>query len=355
MKMPKFHLQFAVCAAALLLPCSCEELMTSGRKGTLCVRFQESSAYPTKGADGLPDVNSFIMEVTGKDGESFYSGTFGNMPERLELPSGTYSVSARSCRFGGPVYDTPLFGDDQVVVVSGGAEASVVLSCTQLNSGLRLLLDYSFLSEFPRGYLDIKCPDGELMFDYAETRTAFFNPGSVSVVLKNQGADKLLFSRTLHAQQMLSVRLSAAAGAGASGGFDVAVDTTRNWSDEGLIVGGGGSTAESALSVPQARETGPKADVWVYGYIVGGDLTSSSCSFTPPFTSNTNFVLASKPSSTDRGMCLSVQLSKGDARDALNLHDHPEMLGRKVWLKGDIVEKYYGLPGLQNISEFKLE
>ena len=44
----------------------------------------------------------------------------------------------------------------------------------------------------------------------------------------------------------------------------------------------------------------------------------------------------------------------GDVLDALNLVDHEENLGRQVFLKGDIVEAYYGIPGLQNITEFEL-
>ena len=52
---------------------------------------------------------------------------------------------------------------------------------------------------------------------------------------------------------------------------------------------------------------------------------------------------------------MSVQLAKGDIRDDLNLVDHPELLGRQVFLLGDIVESYYGIPGVQNISEYRLK
>ena len=61
-------------------------------------------------------------------------------------------------------------------------------------------------------------------------------------------------------------------------------------------------------------------------------------------------------SSTDRkSECLSVQLPSGDIRDALNLVDNPHLLGRKVCLRGDIVEAYYGIPGIKNISEYELQ
>jgi hypothetical protein len=54
-------------------------------------------------------------------------------------------------------------------------------------------------------------------------------------------------------------------------------------------------------------------------------------------------------------VCLSVQLPSGELRDDLNLVDNPGLLGRKVCLKGDIVEAYYGIPGIKNISEYELQ
>ena len=39
-------------------------------------------------------------------------------------------------------------------------------------------------------------------------------------------------------------------------------------------------------------------------------------------------------------------------RDALNRVDHEDTLGKKVFLKGDIVPSYYGIVGIQSISEY---
>ena len=50
---------------------------------------------------------------------------------------------------------------------------------------------------------------------------------------------------------------------------------------------------------------------------------------------------------------MSVQLSQGDIRNALNLIDNPNLLGKKIYLKGDIVEAYYKLPGIQNLSDYR--
>ena len=32
-----------------------------------------------------------------------------------------------------------------------------------------------------------------------------------------------------------------------------------------------------------------------------------------------------------------------------------EVLGRKVYMKGDIVESYYGIPGIKNITDFVIQ
>lgn len=137
----------------------------------------------------------------------------------------------------------------------------------------------------------------------------------------------------------------------------MAVDTTRNWLNGSYVIGGdnsGGSGFNDAMTVAEALKSIGSEDVWVSGYVVGGDLSSASASFEKPFSSRTNIVLGPRSSTTDRTSCLSVQLPSGDLRDALNLVDNPGMLGRKVCLRGDIVEAYYGMPGIKNITEFEV-
>ena len=109
------------------------------------------------------------------------------------------------------------------------------------------------------------------------------------------------------------------------------------------------------MSIAQAMGSAGSEDVWVRGYIVGGDLTQASGSFEGPFTSRTNLILGPKSSTTNRSSCVAVQLSTGKVRDDLNLVDHPELLGRKVCLKGNIVDSYFGLVGLKEVDDYVLE
>ena len=108
------------------------------------------------------------------------------------------------------------------------------------------------------------------------------------------------------------------------------------------------------MTVAQAMEAAGEKDVWVCGYIVGGDLTSASASFSEPFTSRTNLLLGPRSSSSSRSSCMSVHLPAGSVRDRLNLVDNPHLLGCKVYLKGDIEASYFGLTGLKNTSEYQL-
>ena len=200
------------------------------------------------------------------------------------------------------------------------------------------------------------------MYGYSEKRIAYFPPGNVSLMMTENGADRVLFTRNLQPRTVLEVQVSAADGPGQSSheSIHVAVDTSRVWNTESYVIGGDGTSgkgdsASDALTVSQAIASVGEEGVWVSGYIVGGDLTSSSASFEPPFSSRTNIILGPRSSTSSRSSCLSVSLPAGEIRDDINLVDNPHLLGRKVCLKGNIVEAYYGMPGLKNIVGHELK
>lgn len=369
--MKKVTLSNAAGAAALALALtatqSCDFKMGKDEsEGVLEIHFVQDARLPvaepwqmdTK-AVAAADTNEFILSVTDSKGASLYYGKFGAAPQTIVTAPGTYTVSAKSCEFVTPVFACPQYGDTQVVVVKSGEVCSVTLDCCQINSGIRLKIDPEFLVEYPNGVLFLKSADGKLMYSYTEKRIAYFRPGNVSLVLNNEGKESVICNRSLEAREVLTMYLSvASSGSSSAAGIHVQVDTSRNWTSENLVIGGGssgkGKEKEDAFSVAQAKDNIGATDVWVTGYIVGGDLSSSRCSFTAPFTSRTNVAIAAKSSCTDKESCLSVQLSSGAVRDALNLVDNPGLLGKQVWLKGDIVPAYYGIPGIQSISEYEL-
>ncbi|MCQ2157777.1 MAG: DUF4493 domain-containing protein [Bacteroidales bacterium] len=352
-----FVLTALTAITALAFAVSCNELLSGLQKepGTLNISFAEDFEPHTR-AEHSPDINEFKITVTDPDGNVVYEGKYGTAPSTLAVAPGTYTVSAVSCDFSDPKFDSPQFGDTQVAVVESGCGTDVQLVCTQINSGVRLNVSPEFLNLYPDGILFLKSSDGKLMYGYQEKRTAYFNPGSIALILNDREKDLSLMTRTLEPRQILSVNITASSPGhqGSSSGISVSVDTSRNWTSEDLDIGGGkgGSDVSTAYSVAQARNHVGSNNVWVWGYIAGGDLTSSKCSFQPPFTSRTNIVLSPKTNCTDRGLCLSVQLAKGDVRDALNLVDHNDNLGRPVYLRGDIVDSYYGIIGLRNVTQY---
>lgn len=344
----------------LLCIAGCETLGSrSGGEGELRIAFASEAELRTRASSDIPDTSEFMLTVTDSKGTVIYNGAYGDCPESLTVSSGSYIVKALSSEFTRPAFDAPQYGDEQCVVVPEGGAADVKLLCVQMNSGVKLRIAKDFLTGCPDGVLFLKSDQGKLMYGYSEKRIAYFLPGNVSLVLSENGSDQVLMSRTLLAQEILTLGVSVASSGSSSTGhsISIAVDTTRNWVGESYVIGGQndkGSEVEDAMTVQQARSSAGSKDVWVCGYIVGGDLTSANASFDEPFSSRTNIMLGPKSSTVDKDVCLSVQLSSGDLRDALNLVDNPQNLHRKVYLRGDIVDAYYGIPGIKNVSEYVL-
>lgn len=352
-------------AVAAALP-SCKD----GMKGDAFISFKLSSGYNdfymsqihsaearsgTEGTVALPDTNSFILTVTNSDGDPVYNGPYGERPDPMEVSAGSYDLSLRSVKFEAPAFSTPLFGDDRVVAVESGQTLSVAFGCSQLNCGMRLIFSESFTGKFWESDIIISSGEQSLNYSLEETRTAFFMPGILQVTAERNDEEIPLLSRQLEAADMLTLRLSVA-DAMAGDSFSVEVDTARNWLFEDFIFGSGnnGSSIDNALSVADLPLNLGAQDVWVSGYIVGGDVTTSKFNPAPPFKENSNLAVSDSPDATARDECAPVQLPAGEVRDALNLVDHPELIGRKLFIKGDI-ENYFGGVGVKNIKEFLLE
>ena len=330
-------------------------------KGELRVSFAKDAV--TRNISEIPDTGEFLLAITDSKGGTVYSGKYDACPEVLEVPSGSYTVNVVSHEFKKPAFSSPQFGDEQCVNVPAGGVAEVKLMCEQLNCGIRLKISPDFLTAYPGGVLFLKSSEGKLMYGYSEQRYAYFRPGNVSLILSDGGTDEVLMTRNLQARQMLSLKVEVAESVApedpetTAAKVSVAIDTTRSWLNDTYEIGGAGTAGASvadAMTVAQARSSAGAKEVWVSGYIVGGDLSSASASFAAPFDSRTNLVIGPKSTTSNRASCLSVQLVAGELREALNLVDNPSNHGRKVLLKGDLVEAYYGMPGIKNITDFEL-
>lgn len=336
---------------------SCDRLgdKTDSSNGELCVSFDDLKDQSTRSYQEIPDTSDFLLTICDSKANLIYDGMFGDCPESLDLPSGSYVVKALSASFTKPAFNAPQFGDEQCVVVPAGGRVGVKLSCSQMNAGVKLDISPDFLTEYPDAVLFLKSSSGKLMYSYSEKRTAYFSPGIVSLNMSDSKGETLLMTADLKARDMLTVRVSVATSGSEGASVSMSVDTLRTWlAAECLIGGGTGSGSHEVLTVAQAIGNIPAEDVWVSGYVVGGDLTPSGASFDLPFKSRTNIVLGPRSSTVERDACLSVQLPEGAVRDALNLVDNPDVHRRKVLIKGDVVESYYGMPGIKNVIDFQL-
>lgn len=330
--------------------------------GKLEVSFSDAVMIgDTRAGLEIPDTNDFILTVTDADGKVIYDGNYGEAPEAMMVSSGSYNVKVVSCKFDRPQFSMPQFGDEQCVVVPSGGSANVKLVCTQVNSGIRLKVASSFLTAYPDASLHLKSGGSGLSYGYRETRIAYFKSGDVSLVMSQGGKDDVLMTRWMDPNEVLTLKVDVSVGnESATSGreISVSIDTARYWVTETYTIGDDhpkGDTSDSPMGISQAKASVGAKGVWVSGYIVAGDLTASSASFDPPFKSASNLAVGPKKSVADRNSCISVQLPSGEIRDELNLMSHPDYLGRRLILKGDVVASYFGLVGIKNVTDYVLE
>ena len=358
---------------------ACDDFgLRSGGQGELRWIIGDSGSG-TRAAAEIPDTNDFILKVSDAGGKILYEGAYGDSPESLLVDAGSYTVAVHSIEFTAPGFSRPVYGDEQVVVVKAGATVTVRLDCVLENAGVRLQVAPDFLTSYPDGVLFLKSGDTRLMYGYSEKRIAYFKPGPISLVLNNRGADEILLTRTLDARTILTLSISAPhGGAAAASSITVAVDTAKVWTHESYVIGGGGSGSgsgsgggtgggtgggddpgselDNAYSVSQASEHVGEDGVWVFGYIVGGDLSTAGTTVkTSKLTKATHLAIAARSTVTAKASCVAVELPKGAVRDALNLVDHPDLIGSRVYLKGSIVASYFGTTGLKSVSDYVLK
>ncbi len=107
---------------------------------------------------------------------------------------------------------------------------------------------------------------------------------------------------------------------------------------------------------------------YIVGYINGSSLSATTAIFSAeppaaaastraddPKVAASNFLLADDPTCTDIAAVVPIQLDNNSpARNDLNLADHPECLGTKVWLQGN-VRKYMGVTGLHKVKHYSTD
>jgi hypothetical protein len=136
----------------------------------------------------------------------------------------------------------------------------------------------------------------------------------------------------------------------------ISADTSRIWRREEWKPGAAsndGATKETAYTVGQAQLLEAANNVWVCGYIVGGDASNTAFKTSPPFTANTNIVIADSPLEVVRANCMAVELPTSPAYLRTNFGmpaNGINLLGKMAWFRGNI-DAYFGHPGLRATKE----
>lgn len=101
-----------------------------------------------------------------------------------------------------------------------------------------------------------------------------------------------------------------------------------------------------------------KRPLWIRGFIVGyvygtemADAVFDVSELQGKSFSNTNVLIAERADETDYHRCLPIELpNRSQIRKALDLKQHPELVGTEVAVKGQ-VEKYFSVAGIKSPSQ----
>ncbi len=342
-------------------------------EGELKLSFGSGGLPVTKGgAASVPDSNLFILRIKNSSGTFVYNGLYGQRPEQLKLSAGTYDVSLRSGDFTAPAFDAPCYADSATVVIEGGKVTNISFLCRLSNGAVKLGFTPEFISRFAQYVTELEDSNGSKEYPYNETRYLYLSPGDIFIRLKRIASDGesnperfLITRRVLDAREKLTVNLHSSGG---GGGDDqnpaddsevftgILIDTSSVWVSEDVVVGErrDGSSRELAITVDEIAGFVGAKGIWVSGY-VAGYLTTASLIYTPPFETETNIALSLVAGDRVRANCAGVALPAGEIRGALNLKANPEILGKRVYVKGTITESYFGLRGVNSVTEYAVD
>lgn len=106
-------------------------------------------------------------------------------------------------------------------------------------------------------------------------------------------------------------------------------------------------TRDDPFRVDDLSEVAGRTEVWIRGYVAGAEADAAPASVRAvgsDHPSRSNILLAAKANEYRPDKCVRVELpDDSDIQARLNVVDHPDLIGRKVLLRGDIVAAGSGL------------
>lgn len=351
---------FILLALGLFYVTSCDLLGPSAKgKGELSFSLTQNPELFLKEGTFIKsnpsygDTNSYILTIRSVEGDQLYSGTYGNKPATFVVDAGSYDISLYSRKPNGPMFNSPIWGDSLTVVINSDEQVRVNFRCTQVNTGIRLSFTDEFKKRFPGRGVGILQDNKKVDYTYLESRFAYVMPRFFAVTYTYSDKDTILLHKKFEGGQMITMNLNYNQNPASSSNFTVSVDTARVWVSDKYNVGA--SVPDGCYTIPQAKEMmGTDELIPIFGYIYGGDPSTTAFRIAPPFTSKSSLVIAPNMMVTNRDDCFVVELPSGKIREGLNLVDKPYILGRAVVVTGKVVEAYYGYPGVKGTKSYML-
>lgn len=146
-------------AAAVLIGCK-KEKIEGGQTGTLELSISKDNAGyndkvtgpSSKATASSVDINSFNVTVESVGGGSYNkTWVYSEMPEMIDLPSGTYKVTAASPEdHKAAAWDKPLYGGEKEIIVTPGKVSPVEVVCGLTNMKVTVKCTENFLAEIER-------------------------------------------------------------------------------------------------------------------------------------------------------------------------------------------------------------
>jgi hypothetical protein len=332
----------------LLLTCSCANTPDSETHATGYLSLNIHNA----GTKSEMEIIDFTLRINDQTGVKVVESVISDLPELIELPVDQYEIAVFSAPFSEPKFETPCYSGKTNVAIVAGSTQEASLTCSLSNAGVRILWSDEFVAAYHTYQVELSGSSGYLTYSSSETRTGYFEPGVVSLVVTADGIPLNRVSITLAAKDMVNITLRPTIVS--TGSLSVQVDIDETVNEKDIDIRPNENSRENPYVVADAIGYQGQNDVWVIGYIVGAKPSSGWVFTNSAMWLATNIVLADDASETDDLKCLPVELPTGAIRTALSLLSNPTLLYRQIVVKGNLAT-YYSRPGLRSTSAYSFE
>ena len=334
----------------LVFSCSGDETSKETGSGYLMLNVIQSATIK---AD--VEIDDFTLRISASRSEVLKE-RIADLPEQIELPAGAYTVEVYSIDFSEPKFEMPFYYGKATVEIEPGASKEAILICAQGNAGVRVVWSNDFPEMFSTYQAMIYNADGYLNYSATETRTGYFLPGTVSILVMADGQQINAGTITLAAQDMVTANLQPRNIQRGNISFTISIDNTLNLRDVDIIVDPEQPNSQTnPYTIAQAIERQGENEAWVTGYIVGSK-PSTGYDFVNGTWQNTNIVIADNISETSDDNVIFVELPTAALRNNLGITgaDNHERLHRQVVIKGNL-RTYQSRAGLRDITDYSFK